>query len=63
MGDGTNDVFVSCRVDTGPVTGSGMDAVKDVLDTTTSDNNSVLTACVASHGRNTPKSTCKPTMS
>lgn len=43
-GDGTNDVLVSVRVDAGTVTGVGMDAVTELVDTapTKSDSSDAL---------------------
>lgn len=44
MGDGANDVLVPKCVDTGAVTGTiGIEAVKDVVDTTSPDDNPVIT--------------------
>lgn len=38
-GDGANDVFVSVEVDSGTVTGVGMDAVTEIVDATSADSN------------------------
>lgn len=44
-GDGANDLLVSGPVDAGPVTGGGSDTVKEAVDTTSIDMDSVVTAC------------------
>lgn len=40
-GDGTNDVFVSIGLDTGTVTGVGIDAVADLVDTASTNLRSI----------------------
>lgn len=51
IGDGTNDVFVTKNVDAGTVTGTvGIEALKEVSDTATSDDLPVITAKVAYRG-------------
>lgn len=56
-GDGTNDVFVSIRVDIGTVTGVGMDAVTEVVDAASTKSDFNDTLCVAMSLRKAARNT------
>lgn len=60
-GDGTNDVLVSCVVDTGTLADSVADTVKEVVDTTSSEKSSTASEEGASEGWWIPVNTSKHT--